>query len=204
MQKKIEKMKKLFARLCFILGIYKIEKEDFFLKLKDLTLDCSSCIAKANKVEEETFNKSVFEINLLLFVICSRILKEKFKEKQYDEIINFYTNQIIVNSTIHKLIGNNNIKAFYEERFLFHQEGLIKLKNRPKYYTPVPKDYTQSLYSVFFERPLEKIDEIYLYFDIFDMDSHMKNEICINAMFKFFVDDYIDKIQTLLILTKKW
>ena len=199
-------MKNLLSTLCYKIGLFKIDKTDFFEYLKRLNDDFAENVLKLKNLDNENHKESVFEIKIFLFVISNKILREKFTEKQFSESINFYINEIIFDSSVSNLIGKNNIRNFIDERCSFHHNGLIEFSkiHKNKKYHPMPKDYSQVLYTIFFKSPLVKMDEIDFMPDLTNPFPPLENHLTIMSLFKFSIPFYQKSLERFIFYTKKW
>lgn len=134
--------------------------------MNNLNIATSSFIRNTlNKKKEPIKDKNKTELELTIFFLVriAHTLKENFSKEEYNDILSYYHEKII-NKKIEKIekIDNINKTDFLNERFEFHNNGIIEInqQNYTKDFVPTFDCYTTLLESVIFDYSLKKITDI--------------------------------------------
>lgn len=182
----------------------KIFENEFMHKLNSITaIFIGNALFNKREIIKDR-NKTKLELKIFFLVRIAHILQENFSKAEYNDILIYYHKKII-NKEI-ELIDNISRTDFINERFEFHNNGIIELNQRQniKDFLPNFDSYTTLLESVIFDYPLKKITEI-------------KNEVNSNFFNPFYLvnkdkssldflkltNNYISRIQILSIESDK-
>jgi hypothetical protein len=158
--------------ILFRIGLVKMDRNDFLYNIELLTNSfVKNVILSLNLNQEDEINikKTSFELKIFFLVNFEEVFRNYFPDNSYNDIINFFYEEIFFDSSIailfHKVhishFGELKYQSFINDRCNFHREGKLevakyhKIKNR----FPLPNDYSQLLITLF-NNPLKEIDEI--------------------------------------------
>ena len=175
--------------------------------MHNLSIATSSFIRNTLNKKKELIkdkNKTELELTLFFLVRIAHTLKENFSKEEYNDILSYYHEKII-NKKIEK-IDNINKTAFLNERFEFHNNGIIELnqQNYTNDFFPAFDCYTTLLESIIFDYPLKKIIDIKkeVKSNFFDPFSLLKKHTSSLDLI-IFTNDHISKVFLLSIETNK-
>ena len=188
-------MKKLLVKL----GFSKFSQEEFLEQLLIMHNDMAKKILKKKDLTIEERKKSICEIKIFFWAFGWPFLKKYLSVELFDKTTEFFFSKIAFSSIVELGYSDEYLNSFFIDRYTYHVNGVTAINE-----DSTANKYFQELEILFFECPLDTIEEIQEQNLMnFDFIGNFKGQVETKLMYIHLVPAYLQSLKSLIEITKK-